>query len=310
MPAHITHSIFGNEVLKCRFVNDQSKGYAVCGYTISQPAFEWALQGPDILFFAVLAGNKELPQYGSVMHNSKTDELFIKMQEYAVSIKDTSDFKAVFSYICGFVCHYVLDKNCHPYVYYFQEEKKKLNPRHHSVHNKIESDIDSAMAYCKYGIKPQAFQIPDRLLNEQQEYLPITRLYKYLLSNLYGIKVTEQELLTAFKGSKRYYKLIIDRLGLGLLARLIDFFSRKDKRVYSLLRVKRYNRWVMNYEHRAWRNLQRPEITFTQSFDELFEASKPEAALLIQKAASSILNDTPQKITCGDSFDNGKPSRQ
>ncbi len=307
MPAHITHSIFGNEVLRSQFADEQNGGYSVCGYSISRAAYEWALQGPDILFFAVLAGDKVLPEHGSLMHHSKTDELFILLQQYAVSIKDTPDFRVVFSYICGFICHYIIDKNCHPYVYCMQERRAEENPRQHSIHNKIESDIDSAMARCKFGLTPQRFKISEQLLNDEQIYLPVARLYEYLLLNLYDIRVTAQELLSAFKGSKRYYRIIIDRFGLGIIAKAIDLLSGKRGKAHSMLRVKHYDPSVMNYEHRPWCNLQRPEIAFTQSFDELFEGSKPEAGQLIKKVASLILNETPKQVTYGDSFDNGSP---
>ncbi|MFA9381916.1 MAG: zinc dependent phospholipase C family protein, partial [Acetanaerobacterium sp.] len=293
MPAHITHSAFGEAVLKTGLCEQTLNGLAICGYELDRSAYEWGLQGPDLLFFATLAGNKKLPHCGNVMHQKNNDELFVALQEYAVSVKDTPDFKAVYSYVLGFACHYVLDKNCHPYVFSLQKRIEDEYPRLYCVHNKIESDIDSAIAFHRLGISPKRFRIPASLLDDRSIYLPIARLYSDLFEKVYDVALTPEEILSGFKGAKRYYRFIIDRAGLRFVAKAIDVLTRKRGALFHMLRVKDYDPSVMNDEHSKWYNIQRPEIKRTESFDELFDGSVPEAVELIGRIASLILNETP-----------------
>ncbi len=305
MPAHITHSLFGAAVLSSGISEPLNEGDSVCGYALDRTAFEWGLQGPDLLFFAILAGNKKLPHCGNVMHGQEIDRLFIALQQYAVSVKNTKGYKAVYSYILGFCCHYVLDKNCHPFVYYWQNEAERQCPRLHCVHNKLESDIDSAMCERRLHNSVRAFRMPDAIMKDNSVCRPISKLYAFLFTELYDIPLSIDEVLLCFVGARRYFRFIIDRGGLRFLAKAVDFVTRKKGAVYHMLRVKGYDSTAMNDDHRQWVNLTRPEVKRTESFEQLFDGSVGEAAELIGRMASYILNQTPTQVTFGDSFDNG-----
>lgn len=305
MPAHITHSLFGAAVLSSGICEPLKDGDSVCGYALDRTAFEWGLQGPDLLFFATLAGNKKLPRYGNVMHGQETDRLFVALQQYAVSAKKTKGYKAVYSYILGFCCHYVLDKNSHPFVYYWQNEAQRKNPRLHSVHNKLESDIDSAMSERRLQRSVREFRMTEAVMRDNSVCRPISKLYAYLFTELYQLPLSNDEVLLCFTGARRYFRLIIDRGGRRHLAKAVDFIIRKKGAVFHMLRVTKYDASVMNDEHRHWVNLTRPEVTRKDSFEELFDDSVREAAELIGKIASNILSETPAQVTFGDTFDNG-----
>ncbi len=307
MPAHITHSLFGAAVLDTGICEYFEKGASVCGYPLDCTAFEWGLQGPDLLFFALLAGSRRLPRYGIVMHQDKTSSLFLKLQQYAISIKDTPDFKAVFSYTLGFCCHYVLDKNCHPYVYWLQTEMERQNPRLHSIHHKIESDIDCIIVKRRLGISAKEFRFPAAVMQDNTVCEPISKLYANLLYVLYNITVQPKEIRRSFIGARRYFRFIVDRMGIGYAAKAVDAIIGKKRIVYHLLRAKCYDTTVMNDDHRPWVSLSRPEITRTESFEDLFEHSVREASELMGRMASHILNDIPGHVVAGDSFDNGSP---
>lgn len=305
MPAHITHSLFGAAVLSSGICEPLNDGDSVCGYALDRTAFEWGLQGPDLLFFATLAGNKKLPHCGNVMHGQEIDRLFIALQQYAISMKNTKGYKAVYSYILGFCCHYVLDKNCHPFVYYWQNEAERKNQRLHSIHNKLESDIDSAMCERKLQKDVQKFRMTEAVMKDNLVCRPISKLYAHLFTELYGIPVSADEVLLCFLGARRYFRFIIDRGGLRYLAMVVDLITGKKGAVYHMLRVKAHDTAVMNDDHRQWANLSRSEMIRTESFEELFNDSIVEATELIGRMASYILSEAPSQVTLGDCFDNG-----
>ncbi len=307
MPAHITHSIFGERVLAGGISEQTTSGASVCGYPLNRLAYEWGLQGPDLLFFATLAGNKKLPHCGRMMHHQNVDRLFMALQQYAVEIKDTCDFRVVYSYILGFCCHYVLDKNCHPYVFFEQSKREINNPRLYSVHHKVESDIDSALAERRLGISPRQFRMPDAVMHDDSVCLPICGLFSYLLTHVYDISTQPQELIKCFQGARRYFRYIIDRGGRRFIAKAADLILFKRGLVFHMLRVCGYDITVMNDDHRPWANLLQPEMIRTESFEELFDNSAVEAAELIGKTASLILSGTPAIVTSGYTFDNGNP---
>lgn len=305
MPAHITHSAFGAAVLRDDFCKVSQDGLLVCGVPLSRSSFEWGLQGPDLLFFSAIAFNKQLPQLGSDIHAQKNDELFFALQEYAIQMKETPDFQVAYSYILGFACHYVLDKNCHPYVYFLQRQIEESHLRLHSVHNKIESDIDSAIARRRLGITPSRFRFPCPMFRDNFVYLSIARLYSYIFKEVYDVLVPELNMLDCFSGGRRYFRLVIDRFGLRFLARIIDAVMGKRGLTYHMMRVKRYSLSYMNDEHLPWCNLHSPEQTRTDSFDELFDASVPEAREMIRQIIAHIIKGSANAVTFGETFDNG-----
>ena len=77
------------------------------------------------------------------MHSEKTDELFAALSRAVRDLSgDAQEIAAAYFY--GFVCHYALDSEIHPYVYCRQVQFCTENPKlsASAVHSRIESDID------------------------------------------------------------------------------------------------------------------------------------------------------------------------
>ncbi len=75
--------------------------------------FKAGLQGPDFLFYYRAFSKNKINQIGVSIHHKD----FYPFMTHAVKIvnkygKNSSQY----SYLLGLICHYVLDKNCHPYV--------------------------------------------------------------------------------------------------------------------------------------------------------------------------------------------------
>lgn len=101
MPDIAVHTQFGAEVID-RLQAD-----------IDRRIYDFGLLGPDpYLFYRwyIPPFRNRVSRYASVMHRTRTGEFLIELANRAVNNSE------VFSYLCGFLCHYALDSTAHPYI--------------------------------------------------------------------------------------------------------------------------------------------------------------------------------------------------
>ena len=137
MADFVSHHLFGRQALTVFPAPAQRA--AAC-----RPAcFFWGCQGPDPLFYRKILLGSPLHKLGNRMHSEKTDELFAALSRAVRDLSgDAQEIAAAYFY--GFVCHYALDSEIHPYVYCRQMQFCTENPKlsASAVHSRIESDID------------------------------------------------------------------------------------------------------------------------------------------------------------------------
>ncbi len=127
MPAIFTHVQFGNEVAS--LLPESLKVL-----TEKHPAaFYLGTQGPDILFYHKPAKKKLKNPYrkqGWDMHKQKAAPFFERAAK-KLAENSADEQKA---YILGFLCHYNLDRRCHPFI-----DEHTANGL---SHGKIEAELD------------------------------------------------------------------------------------------------------------------------------------------------------------------------
>jgi hypothetical protein len=121
MPACVAHYQYGQEVL-CRL--GAQFGSVALAY---RREYEIGLQGPDIFFFYRPNRKTGIPAYGVKRHGQPPIRMFAPILEQKRE-------KAALSCLMGLICHYVLDKCCHPYVY--------EHSRNSSEHLRMETAFD------------------------------------------------------------------------------------------------------------------------------------------------------------------------
>jgi hypothetical protein len=99
----MAHYQFGQDVLS-RLGN--APGQSVLTF---KREFDVGLQGPDIFLFYKPYRSNRIFNYGKARHEEPAVRMFAPMLEKTRE-------KAALSYFIGIICHYVLDKCCHPYV--------------------------------------------------------------------------------------------------------------------------------------------------------------------------------------------------
>lgn len=159
MPAIITHYTFARDV---------SENAGVTGF---EQAFYLGAQGPDpFFFFGQLnkrENKKDVQHYGARLHHMDFSEVYSELLAYA-SKSEHKDLLS--SYIKGLFCHYAMDRNCHPYIFYRSgvgegKEKKPFE----AAHACLETYIDILLGKRKGTFTPHM----ERYLDVPEEQLQI-----------------------------------------------------------------------------------------------------------------------------------------
>ena len=182
MPTTYAHYRFGNQVLSLLPVEDQ---VLLQGYRF---LFDFGVHGPDLLFYYKPMGKNHVNQTGYENHKRTGRDFFTQAVEAVRSSPEPDKARA---YLYGVICHFALDRECHPYV--GQKEKEQVS------HSLIEASFDRFLM-LKDGLDPVTHNVTAHLLPGSESARIITPFYPPL---------TEQEVLQAEKGMVFYLKALI-----------------------------------------------------------------------------------------------------
>ena len=126
MPSTYSHYRFGKEVLP---LLPDSVQALVNKY---RELYDIGLHGADICLYYEPMSFNAVKKTSFAVHKEYGDELFSRM---APRIREADDPDAFKAYLIGFVCHYALDKVCHPYV-------EKIHSLQQVSHTELETDLD------------------------------------------------------------------------------------------------------------------------------------------------------------------------
>ncbi|MGI6094383.1 MAG: zinc dependent phospholipase C family protein [Lachnospiraceae bacterium] len=196
MPTTYAHDLFGKEVYKrlpkeCKAVIRQARSLYLIG-----------LHGPDILFYYKPYCKNPISDVGYHMHKEIAAPFFQRMaQQYRENPDD-----ALAAYLMGFVCHFILDSTCHPYVNTFEADTGVS-------HAAIEIELDR---YLKIKNDKDPFTY------DPLSGLCITpRGNRVIASVFQGLE--SEDIRRALRGMQFYIRLLITRNGLkrGILLTLL-----------------------------------------------------------------------------------------
>lgn len=140
MPALYAHNRFGTDV--SARLDDELKTTVKKHYT----QFRIGLQGPDIFFFYRPLKKNPVSKMGYGMHDEFADTFFAKSADV---IRKKGRDSREYAYLLGFLCHFILDSECHPYV---EEMVQKIKVGHMEIEGEFEKyllreDDKDALAY-------------------------------------------------------------------------------------------------------------------------------------------------------------------
>lgn len=126
MPSTYAHYRFGRDVLSAL---DQDVRSVAEGH---RELYDIGLHGPDLLFYYDALHRNPVSRIGFDMHDRPGREFFMPARD---RMSGLSDRDAARAYLYGFVCHFVLDSECHPYI------EDRIN-QSGIAHTKIEGEFD------------------------------------------------------------------------------------------------------------------------------------------------------------------------
>ena len=144
MPSTMTHCYFAQDVYNKINSNSRKK---INGFLDKLLTF--SMGSDPFMFYHFFVGkkNKEIANIQKTVHTEKTNEYFYNIIDYIIKNNLTND-KEIISFLYGMICHYFLDKNTHPFIYYKSGIFDKNNSdtyKYNTLHHKIEYAIDIYM---------------------------------------------------------------------------------------------------------------------------------------------------------------------
>ena len=283
MPATVTHAYFAEDVYDT--LPDSIKSL------VSPSRVRMFGQSSDPLMFYNLFNlkcGKDIRKLDKIFHSSKTRKYFITLINYIKNNNLSSDGD-VSSFLVGFICHYVLDSNIHPYVFYKTGLFKKCDSntyKYNNLHAFMETFFDNYLIRQKENINPYKFNIGKfcfdtrRFSNDLVKTIDYSFKSTYKVSNMGNIYY---KALRQMKFSLNTFRK--DRYGIKkFVYKLVDTFTprsmfRFEAISYHYPLYDRHN--FLNSDHSMWRNPLVYDITSCESFLDLYLRSLKEARNII-----------------------------
>lgn len=280
MPGFTTHYILGMKAYN-DLPNIQTK-FIIAKY---RWLYQLGLQGPDIFFYNIpILRHRDYRNVGAYMHEHHIRDFFAVYLKNLAEIPSWQQREQGLSYFCGYLCHYIGDYICHPYVYgRIGYEAGAPAMEAHSRHAALENDIDALLLWKYKKKKPSQFNQAATICLNAMEMQFISRLLSkcineacYPLSNENNFQVTS---------SMVHRSIVAIRFGCRTLSdpssrkkRGISFFEhilfRPPVASSKLVTDKMPDpRTALNLDHETWRNPWDPKLASNASFPELFRQS-------------------------------------
>lgn len=178
MPAIYAHDRFGVQV------SERLDGGLRETVTRYYPQFSIGLQGPDIFFFYRPYKDNPVVRYGGRLHHLSALPFF---RHAACVLRKTGTSSREYAYLIGFICHFILDSECHPYV---SEMIEKTGVQH----LEIEAEFEKTLLRLD-GHDPFSYPIPD--------LLPADEVSAAAIAPFYAKSVTPELVLASLKDLRR-----------------------------------------------------------------------------------------------------------
>ncbi|WMJ76828.1 MULTISPECIES: zinc dependent phospholipase C family protein [unclassified Sedimentibacter] len=182
MPTTYAHYTFGQEVLK---LIDEDINKII---NKNKDLFNIGLHGPDILFYYKPLKSNRISKVGHNLHERIAADFFGNAKDV---INASSDYEASLSYIFGFICHFVLDSHCHPYI--IKNEGRII------THSHIETEFDRVLM-LKDNLNPVLFRPTSHIKCDCE--------YSEVISSFYK-EISKGEIKDALKSMKQCLNFLV-----------------------------------------------------------------------------------------------------
>lgn len=282
MPGVDTHYFFGLDTLD---IIDDNYVKKCC--QIYPGSFSYGLQGPDIFFFFTFVHLANKKNLGTIIHTQKVNQFLHNMLRQVMHFPREEERQIAISYFAGFLGHYVLDSNVHPFVY-GRTKYDENDPKYHSRHVFLETDINTLMLEKFTGMKPSEFRQGKTVLIPWHENKVVRRVLLYAISKtfpdyvhfpvlmpyaMYLMAFCTHSLVDNSWGHKKY-----------LFRKLESIFAKRPL-LSPLIGSDRFKLTgdPLNLKHEEWTNPWDENLKSTESFYDLFNKAQMEYMNLLNE---------------------------
>ena len=237
------------------------------------------------------------------MHEHLVNQFFSCCFENLTNIESRQQREEGLAYVCGFLCHYVGDSICHPYVYgRIEYDVDHPGGYYHGLHAQLENDIDALLLRKYKKKKPSQFNQAATICLNGMEIQFISRfLSKCINETYYPLSYRNNYQVTA---RMIHRSILAIRFGCRTLA---DPYGKKKNKIEFVENIFLKNpvasnklvtdtvadpAWSLNLHHEAWCNPWNKQIASQASFPDLFKQSLSKLDT-IYYMINSLVDGTP-----------------
>lgn len=246
MPSFWTHFAFAKE---CR--SRLPSGELAEAVKCHPHAYHTGMQGPDMfLFYLPTALRKK--RISTELHTHSPEKLLTCLWKQAANAKG-SDRSIALAYAVGFLGHYCLDSETHPFVYAHAGIERSA--RCHTAHNALEADLNALSVRRAFGKLPTELPFPDVYHLPKAEEAVIARQLSRAIGAVYGLSCSPATVSRALRAVRISCHLLCDRSG-----KKADFVRILEKPIGLpylsplFLGVSHYCADAANFAHRKWKD--------------------------------------------------------
>lgn len=282
MPATITHAYFGKDIYEVlpSYINSKLDLKRVMMFS----------QNTDALMFYNLFSlfpGKKIRKLSKYCHITNTRGFFINLLNY---IKDNNiDDTDTYSFLVGFICHYVLDSTVHPFVTYKTGVFDRKNPntyKYNNVHAFMEAFIDNDMVKRREKINPYKYNVSKTAFSTKKFSKDLNSAIYFVYDKTYDVKDMDKIYYKSLKQMKHaLYLFRRDRFGIKkFFYKVLDTITPKNCYRFEAISyhypLEDKNNFL-NSNNDLWRYPTDYDKTSTESFIDLYIKALEEAKSII-----------------------------
>lgn len=270
MPGFVTHYIWGREAYYRLKPSPLKKNLYH-----NRAAFGLGLQGPDFIFYYLPSYVLHRKALGALAHTTKTQKFYANLLESRNLFHNHVDRHIAEAYLFGFLGHYTLDTNCHPFIYGRTSYHGHSDKAYFSRHAYLETDIDTDLLAAKLHLTPSAFYRAETLTLTARQQRVIATMLHYAYRNTYeGLHTTWLTMYIAIFSMQLGMFLLHDDSGQKkVLFRWTEKHFLKFPLFSPLIPSDSlfFRTDPFNMRHEPWHNPWDATHTSTESFFDLYE---------------------------------------
>ncbi len=282
MPGFTTHYLFGVKNLKQLEREEECQAF-VHSIRKDQTVFQLGLQGPDIFFYHP-ASQLKFVRPGTIAHTRWTGDFLKCLIEAPELFWKPEHQQTARAYAAGFVGHYMLDTQMHPYVYARTGIGDILKKKGYADHIRLESDIDACLLMRYAKLLPSEFPNGKTIAFDGKKRAVVAEIlfyaYNFVFPELSLTKgfldrgIRSMQIGTRLTYNPHNYKRqVVEKVEQVL-------FGHPQIALVIPTDHAQGSEDPMNLEHRLWHNPWEPEQCFTSSVPEMIK----KASIRYQKA--------------------------